>query len=173
MKAVWTDGNGTQPPLAQQQARPKESVQFPDSQAALDEIVNGMLKASSEATLILADAKLPPPDQRHQAIHLGSRVQDNLWGVAAAYAGSPGGGKGAGIEDLVAGASPTTDARVQESLRHARAAVKDLPASLDEATPEQLRRAYRAVRAMTRQLEAEVAQQLGVTVNLSDADGDS
>jgi predicted lipoprotein len=173
MKSVWTDGIGSQPPLAQQLARPKESVQFPDSQAALDEIVNGMLKAASEGVAVLADAKLPPPEQRHQAIHLGSRVQDNLWGVAAAYSGSAGGGNGAGIGDLVAAMSPTTDARVRKALERAQAAVKDLPSSLDDAPPEQLQRAYLAVRAVTRRLDAEVAQQLGVTVNLSDADGDS
>ena len=69
--------------------------------------------------------------------------------------------------------SPTAAERTSETLRQAVRAARDLPPSLADATPAQLRKTYKYVRKLTRQLDSEVATQLGVTINLSDADGDS
>jgi hypothetical protein len=69
--------------------------------------------------------------------------------------------------------SPTTNDRVSTALRKAARSTNALPSSLADASPAQLQRAHKDVRALTRRLDAEVASQLGVTINLSDTDGDS
>ena len=93
--------------------------------------------------------------------------------MQAAWLGTTKGKGGNGVEELVAAVSPTAAERTSDTLRKAVQAARDLPPRLSDATPAQLRTTYKYVRRLTRQLDSEVATQLGVTINLSDADGDS
>jgi hypothetical protein len=132
-----------------------------------------MLMASFEATRLLAFTILPTPGRTRATVHTGARVQDNLTSVEAAWEGRYRGGAGPGIAALVETRSPTASARTATALRAAVRGAKGLPDSLADASPAQLRRAYQPARKLTRLLELEVAAQLGVTIDLSDADGDS
>jgi predicted lipoprotein len=170
---AWTKGTGGAPPFTQQLANPKRSEMYDNEQQPLDDIVNGMLLVSSEATSALANTLLPTPGRSRATVHTGTRVQDNLAAVQAAWLGTTKAQSGEGIETLVESVSPTAAERVSETLSKAVKAAKVLPPRLADASPAQLRKTYKYVRQLTRQLDAEVATQLGVTVNLSDADGDS
>jgi predicted lipoprotein len=170
---AWTTGTGGTAPFAQQLANPKHSEMYDNEQQPLDDIVNGMLLVSSEATSALANTLLPTPGRTRATVHTGTRVQDTLAAVQAAWLGSTKGKGGDGVESLVAAVSPSSAHRTSATLRSAVQAAKVLPPTLADGSPAQLRRTYKYVRKLTRQLDAEVAPQLGVTINLSDADGDS
>jgi predicted lipoprotein len=170
---AWTKGTDDAPSFTKQLANPKRSEMYKNEQQPLDDIVNGMLLVSSEATSALANTLLPTPGRMRATVHTGTRVQDNLAAVRAAWLGTPKGKSGDGIETLVESVSPTAAERVSETLRKAVQAAGALPPRLADASPAQLRETYKYVRQLTRQLDAEVATQLGVTINLSDADGDS
>jgi predicted lipoprotein len=169
----WTREVNGQPAFAEQLAHPKGSPMYATSQHALDDLVNGMLKASTEAVSALANAIEPVPGRAPTTIHLGDRVRDNLWSVQAAYFGASGRGNGHGVDDFVAALSPSMDDRLSKALRAALASTRQLPPSLSDASPQQLRRAHAEVRKVARLLDTEVAAGLGVTINLTDTDGDS
>jgi predicted lipoprotein len=169
----WTEEVDQQPAFAEQLAHPKGSPMYATSQKALDDVVNGMLKASTESVSALANTLEPVPGHVPATIHLGDRVRDNLWSVRSAYLGESGRGDGHGVDDLVADVSPTMHDRLSKALRTALASTRALPGSLSDASPEQLRRAHRDVRKLARLLDTEVATGLGVTINLTDTDGDS
>jgi uncharacterized protein len=173
VRQAWTEGTGGARPFAEQLANPKRSEMYENLQQPLDDIVNGMLLVSSEATSALANTLLPTPGRTRTTFHTGTRVQDNLAAVHAAWRGSTTAKRGDGVEALLEGVSPTAAERTSETLRKAVQAASDLPPRLADASPAQLRKTYKYVRKLTRQLDAEVATQLGVTINLSDADGDS
>ena len=170
---AWTEGVDGGQPFAKQLADPKRSELYKKEQQALDDIVNGMLLVSSEGTSALANTLLPTPGRMRATVHTGTRVQDNLAAVQAAWRGATKGKGGNGIESLVASVSPTSAERTSETLDNAVKAASKLPERLSDAPRADLRKTYKYVRQLTRQLDAEVATQLGVTINLSDADGDS
>jgi len=170
---AWTTGTNGAAPFAQQLANPKRSEMYENEQQALDDIVNGMLLVSSEATSALANTLLPTPGRMRATVHTGTRVQDNLAAVQAAWLGTTKGKGGNGVGSLVASVSPTSAERTSDTLDKAVRAASKLPERLSDASPAELRATYRYVRNLTRQLDAEVATQLGVTINLSDVDGDS
>jgi predicted lipoprotein len=170
---AWTHGSGSAPPFEQQLANPKRSEMYKNVQEPLDDIVNGMLLVASESTSALANTLLPTPGKTRATVHTGTRVQDNLAAIQAAWRGTAKGKPGLGVESLVAAVSSSSADRTSATLDHAVKAASKLPPRLSDASPADLRTTYKYVRQLTRQLDAEVATQLGVTVNLSDADGDS
>jgi uncharacterized protein len=172
-RLVWTDETEGEPPFGRQLAEPGTGT-YDDGQAAVEDLVNGLAMALTETTRELADAEATPADER-EAIgeHGGTRLQDFLWSVRASYFGTTTGTDGAGIDDLVAAVSPTADERVRDLVERSSAAVDALPASLADASTAELRKAYRLVRNTGTIVRAEVASELGVTLSLGDADGDS
>jgi predicted lipoprotein len=171
-RAAWVDGVGGDPPFADELASP--GGHYVDSQAVLDDLVNGMTMSVSEMSNDLARAGVAQDGSRDPSGHLGDRIRDTLAGVRAAYLGAPGAAAGSGgVGALVTAAASGTDARVRDRLDATRPAVAPLPSDLDRATSGEIRRAFTRVRALGTVLRAEVASLLGVTLSLSDADGDS
>jgi predicted lipoprotein len=170
---AWSEGTGGAPPFAEQLANPKRSEMYENAQQPLDDIVNGMLLVASESTSPLASTLEPTPGRMRATVHTGTRVQDNLAAIQAAWRGSTKGRGGDGVEALVAAVSPSSAERTSDTLNRAVEAAGRLPERLADGSPADVRSTYKHVRRLTRQLDAEVATQLGVTVNLSDADGDS
>ena len=105
--------------------------------------------------------------------HRAERLRDTLWSVRAIYTGAPDGAGGTGIGALVADASDAADARFRSRLRRAVDAVDALPDDLDDARAAAVDDATHRVRALGTITRAEVASMLGVTLSLSDSDGDS
>jgi len=169
-RAAWTEGTDGDPAYADLVAKPGNDA-YGDSQAVLDDFVNGMAMALSEATKALADARSAPPGQRDiVGSHGGDQVRDTLWGVRAAYEGSLTNADSRGVGTLVADASSDADERFHTKLERATRAARRLPSDLDDALVDQSYRRFRALGTTTR---AEVASILGVTLSLSDSDGDS
>ena len=96
-------------------------------------------------------------------------MRDTLWSVRASYEGSLTNGDGRGVGALVRDASSDADERFRTNLgratRAARAPVRSRRPLVD--------RAYARLRALGTNTRAEVASILGVTLSLSDSDGDS
>jgi predicted lipoprotein len=174
----WTDGDD-RGPFRDQLAEPGEGGRYLDTQAAVGDLVNGMSMALTEAARELANAESAPPGERETVgNHGGSRLRDTLWSVRASYVGTLDGTEGDGTEgdgvsDLVAGVSETADERVRDLLEQAEQLVSTFPESLDDADAAALTDAYQAVRNAGTIVRAEVASELGVTLSLGDADGDS
>jgi predicted lipoprotein len=135
---AWTNGVSGAAPLAQQLANPRHSELYDNQQQALNDIVNGMLQASTESTMALANTIRPTPGRMRSTVHTGTRIQGYIQSVGAAWRGSTKGKSGEGIETLVAAMSPSTAAQVSRALRNAERATKSLPPSLSDATPEPL-----------------------------------
>ncbi len=172
-RLAWTDGTGDDPPFRRQLATPGTG-KYDNGQAAVEDLVNGMAMALTETTRELADAEATTPAEREPiGEHGGTRLQDFMWSVRAGYFGTTRGTDGAGIDDLVAAVSPTADDRVSDLVERSSAAVDALPPSLADASKAELRKAYRLVRNAGTIVRAEVASELGVTLSLGDADGDS
>ncbi len=173
VKVAWTEPNNGDPAFRDQLATPGKG-RYLDEQAAVGDLVNGLSMALTESTRALASAQAAPPGEREDTTgHGGSRLHDELWSVLASYFGPIAGTKGKGVGDLVAAVSPTTDARVSELLADADTAVADLPTSLANASAVEIADAYEVVRNAGTIVRAEVASELGVTLSLGDADGDS
>lgn len=172
-RLAWTDGTDGDPPFRRQLAVPG-SGKYDNGQAAVEDLVNGLSMALTEATRELADAETTAAAEREPVgEHGGTRLQDFLWSVRAGYFGTTGGTDGAGVDDLVAAVSPTTDERVRDLVDRSSTAVDALPPSPGDASKAQLRKAYGLVRNTGTIMRAEVASELGVTLSLGDADGDS
>ena len=172
--AAWTRGAKGDPPYAALMSDP-DNATYADSQAVLDDLVNGMAMALTESTKELADAESAPPGERDTVGgHGGDRVRDTLWSVRAAYDGSTtGDDSGRGVGALLAAASDDADERFRSILARATTAARALPADLDRATVDAIDRAYLRTRSLGTITRAELASILGVTLSLSDSDGDS
>ena len=80
-RVAWTDGADGEPPFAELFANPGNDM-YADAQAVLDDLVNGMAMALTEATKELADAEAAPPGERDTVGgHGGDRVRDTIWSV--------------------------------------------------------------------------------------------
>ncbi|MDI1483487.1 imelysin family protein [Polyangium sp. y55x31] len=112
-----------------------------------------------------------------------SRFSDNsiedllgtLRGVEDVYLGRHGDRSGRGITELVAARSPAIDSSVRKAFTDAAAAVSAIPAPLRTAItndPAAVTKAHDALRVLRRLLSTDVASVLGVSVTLSDNDGD-
>ncbi|WP_170319758.1 imelysin family protein [Polyangium spumosum] len=98
-----------------------------------------------------------------------------LRGVEDVYLGRHGERGGRGITELVAARSPAIDAAVRKAFSDAMAASAAIPPPLREAIskdPAAVTKAHDALRVLRRLLSTDVASVLGVSVTLSDNDGD-
>jgi hypothetical protein len=172
--AAWTDGKSDEPAFAERMSDPG-NAKYADGQAVLDDLVNGMAMALTEASKELANAGSAPPGERDTiGAHGGDRVRDTLWSVRALYDGSRDDERsGRGVGALLADASGNADERFRSSLGGATRAVGALSADLDGAEDDDIDDAYRRTRSLGTITRAELASILGVTLSLSDSDGDS
>jgi predicted lipoprotein len=171
---AWTEPGADVPAFSDQLAEPGEGGRYLNAQAAVGDLVNGISMALTESARELANAEAAPPGERESVgTHGGSRVRDALWSVRVSYSGSTDGTDGDGVGDLVADVSATADERVRGLLEQAERQVSTFPDSLDDAEADALTDAYNAVRNAGTIVRAEVASELGVTISLGDADGDS
>jgi hypothetical protein len=110
--AAWTDGKSDEPAFAERMSDPG-NAKYADGQAVLDDLVNGMAMALTEASKELANAGSAPPGERDTiGAHGGDRVRDTLWSVRALYDGSRDGEtSGRGVGALLADASGNADER--------------------------------------------------------------
>ena len=173
--AAWTDGQDDDAPFRDQLAQPgKVKGRYLTPQAVVGDFVNGLSMSLTEAARDLAAAAGAAPGAREAAgSHGGSRLRDMIRSAHASYFGAPTGTAGNGVSDLLAAVSPTADKRMQARLGKADAAVAALPRSLADASKAELTKAYEAVRDAGTTVRTEVASELGVTLSLGDADGDS
>lgn len=146
----------------------------PDGDMAIEDGVNGMIFALSDIGDMqlakaagLASGKPAPEDvDTGPAQNALGAMNATLAGVDEAWT--------KGYRPLVAGMSDDTAEKVDEQLASIRSALGDIPAPLaDVSDPEPVNAAYEAVRDTLVTLRTEVASQLGVTLQLSDSDGDS
>ncbi|WP_165703948.1 imelysin family protein [Enhygromyxa salina] len=155
---------------------------YPDVASAIDAIVNALISGLHD----IDDMKLAKPlgltsasgaDPELVESRLSDRslsdALDGLAGFEAAYLGADDGASGLTI--LVAQRSPDVDAKIREELEQAKLALAAVPEPLrlsissDAAAVEQ---AQVAVERLRISMTADVASLLGVTVSLSDNDGD-
>ena len=81
--AAWTEGTSDEPAFAERMSDPG-NAKYADGQAVLDDLVNGMAMALTEASKELANAGSAPPGERDTiGAHGGDRVRDTLWSVRA------------------------------------------------------------------------------------------
>jgi predicted lipoprotein len=176
LDAAWRDPGG----FADQLAQAGDSEAFPTLALAIDQLLNAMIAGLHD----IEDPKLrkplgaligaPQPDLLESRFSDRSLLdaRDALDGFARAYLGSE---EAPGLTLVVAQKSPAVDARVRDALTAAELALADVPEPLRTAiidAPAQVEAAADAVHELRTVLTAEVASLLGVTVSLSDNDGD-
>lgn len=175
LEALWLDG------YAEQLDATVSSGAYPDLAVAIDAVVNAMIAGLHD----IDDHKLgdplgagsttgPAPDLVESRFSDRSRVdaQDGLEGFVRAYLGVDG---GAGLTILVAQASPEIDANLRAAIEVAQAALAAVPEPLRESVstdPDAVAAAEDAIVQLRMILSVDVAGLLGVTVSLSDNDGD-
>jgi predicted lipoprotein len=179
LDAAWRDADG----FADQLAQAGESESFPTAALAIDQLLNAMIAGLHD----IEDPKLRKPLGAEigapQPELLESRFSDRslqdardaLEGFARAYLGDQDDQRGPGLTLVVAQKSPDVDERVRDALAAAELALADVPEPLRGSivdAPEQVEAAADAVHELRTVLTAEVASLLGVTVSLSDNDGD-
>lgn len=160
------------------------SPRFADRKAAIDAIVNQSIDALASAVKVELDKPLgnetgAPPDptllrSRFRGGMAGA-LEAELRGVWAVYHGADEAAAATGVSTLVVALDPDLDARVREQYGYTVDAVLALPAPPGPALTDQ-RDAFQAARdeidALRRLLKLDVASRLGVTLSLSDNDGD-
>jgi predicted lipoprotein len=156
------------------------SEQFPTLALAIDELLNAMIAGlhdldEQKLTKPLGEAiGAPQPDLVESRFSDRSLfdARDALDGFARAYLGSE---DAPGLTLVVASESETVDQRVRDALAAAEQALAAVPEPLRQAIvddPESVAAAEQAIHELRLVLTAEVASLLGVTVSLSDNDGD-
>ncbi|HWB82382.1 MAG TPA: imelysin family protein [Nannocystaceae bacterium] len=154
---------------------------YEDERAALDEMVNGIIFLLQ----LVDDHKLGIPfgsksNGMAQPDMVESRYADqslaaiatNLATVRKLYLGV---GDGLGLQDLVLARSPMLDDEIVLALDQADAAIAAIPPPLRVAVGDSfvpVQNAIDAVKQLRRLFTADLPQQLGVTVTISDNDGD-
>ncbi|MBC8074324.1 MAG: hypothetical protein IAG13_38750 [Deltaproteobacteria bacterium] len=157
-----------------------DNPSYPDEQSALDELVNGIIVVLQ----IVDDTKLGKPlgvktggtplpelvEAPYSDASLDTIAAD-LATVRALYLGAD----GLALDDLIIARSPMLDETINQQLDDADAAIAAVPPPLRTAITEhpfEVQLAIDAVKALRRSFSADLAQQLGITVTLSDNDGD-
>lgn len=176
LDAAWRDADG----FADQLAQAGSSDAFPTLALAIDQLLNAMIAGVHD----IEDPKLrkplgallgePQPEIAESRFSERSLLdaRDALDGFARAYLGSE---DAPGLTRVISGESPTVDQRVRDALAAAEVALADVPEPLTTAIvddPTKVEAAADAVHELRTVLTAEVASLLGVTVSLSDNDGD-
>ena len=95
-RAAWTDGTDDDPHVRGDARRTRGTARTRDSQAVLDDLVNGMAMALTEATKELADAAstAPPGERETVGAHGGDRVRRHALERARASTTVPHAGRG-------------------------------------------------------------------------------
>jgi predicted lipoprotein len=176
LDAAWRDADG----FADQLAQAGSSEAFPTLALAIDQLLNAMISGVHD----IEDPKLrkplgatigaPQPEIVESRFSDRSLLdaRDALDGFARAYLGSE---DAPGLTRVIASESPDVDGRVRDALAAAELALADVPEPLRIAIvddPTKVEAAADAVHELRTVLTAEVASLLGVTVSLSDNDGD-
>ena len=181
--AGWVTGIDGERPFADQLTQPGQGGMYANENEALADLVNSMIFAIAD----VADARIgrasgdvtgtPVPEEIDAGLARRARQDaiDVITGVQVLYTGSSAAAPGAaGIGDIVASVSATTDATMDEDLTTALAALDALSDPIaDAADPAPAHAAYEALKAAQVTLRAEIASQLGVTLTFGDAEGDS
>ncbi len=162
--------------FAESLANPSKSA-YLNEQAALDDIVNGMIlaladlsstrlgKAAGMESGLPETAAVDPGEARNAA----PEAAQTLASVRAVY-----GDAERGVRREVAAMSPNAAKRLDAQLQQAAEAVDALPSPLATARDvAPIKAADDRVREILVTLRTEVASLLGVTLSLGDADGDS
>lgn len=100
---------------------------------------------------------------------------DNLHGVEEVYLGRHGDKSGQGLTVLVAARSTAIDAAVKQALVDAEKSVSAIPSPMRltvTTQPETMTAAHASIRALRIRLSTDVASVLGVSILLTDSDGD-
>ncbi|PRP91091.1 Iron-regulated protein A precursor [Enhygromyxa salina] len=161
------------------------SERFPTLAVAIDELLNAAIAGLHDISerefgkpLGLSTGTEPQPDQLESRFSDRSRtdVRAAVEGFRRFYLGAEAGvGEAPGLTALVSQANAEIDARVREQLATTVAAVEAMPEpmrTIMEVDPDAAAAARDAVLALRQLLAADVAGLLGVTVSLSDNDGD-
>lgn len=176
LEAAWTGGfaaelEGTTP-----------SAMYPDLAVAIDALVNAMIAGLHDIDdmklgkpLGLASGTGPDPEVVESRFSDRSLAdaRDGLEGFTRAYLGAD--DEHAGLTILVAQKSPEIDAKVRaaiETAEQALAAVREPLRTSIADDPDAVAAAEAAIEELRILLTADVASLLGVTVSLSDNDGD-
>lgn len=154
---------------------------YPDESAALGELANGvfaMLQVIDDAKLSKpfgAKAGGTPQPELVEAPHADAsldQIAANLATVRALYVGE---GDGLGLDDLVLARAPMLDATIVDGLDDADAKIAAIPPPLRTAISGArpgVQAGIDAIKVLRRAFTTDLAQQLGITVTLSDNDGD-
>ncbi len=179
LDAAWRDAGG----FAEQLASAGDNETFPTLALAIDQLLNAMIAGLHD----IEDPELAKPlglaVGAAQPELLESRFSDRslldaraaLDGFAQAYLGSPGSESAQGLTLVIAAESPEIDGRVRDALAAAEQALAAVPEPLRTSivdAPDEVAAAEQAVHELRTIMTAEVAALLGVTVSLSDNDGD-
>jgi predicted lipoprotein len=161
------------------------STIYPSEQAGLDAVVNAtienlyrMVKDKLDRPLGNLTGSAPDPTlvESYYASGAVADLGKNLDGFAAIYLGADLVAAGdPGLGELVAARDPGLDERILAQLGVARAALAAIPSPLGEALTadrSQVQGARDEIDALRRFIKLDVASLLGVTLMLSDNDGD-
>lgn len=179
LHAAWT------PTFADQLAGAGDgSTLYPTAQLGVDEVVNNLIEALGTMVKAKLDDPLgnttgaaadPALLESRFAGRSRADLQRNLAAAWAVYHGMDPDAPAAGIAVLVADLDPGLDQRITVQYTHARDALDAVPEPLSGALVD-ARAAVQAARdeldALRRMLKLDVASTLGVTLALTDNDGD-
>jgi predicted lipoprotein len=150
------------------------SIAYPKASAALSEMVNLLIAASTE----LGEKTLGKISKQKQDAVLGvnsgsgrALVAAQWTGLATVVAGSNNQG---GLATLLEAAyeKPVLARQLRDVIAEGRQAIAALPANLGDAKPAALERAHAAVAKLQDLLETPTAQALDLTVSFNESDGD-
>jgi predicted lipoprotein len=151
-----------------------QSGAYPKASAALSEMVNLLIAASTE----LGEKTLGKISKQKQDAVLGvnsgsgrALVAAQWSGLAVVVAGSNSQG---GLATLLEAAyeKPVLARQLRDVIAEGRQAIAALPANLGDAKPAALERAHAAVAKLQDLLETPTAQALDLTVSFNESDGD-
>lgn len=159
------------------------SALFPTGQEGVNRVVNLLISSmlafnENKISAPLGTATGTPDPSLVESRFSDESIQDmvsSLSGVEEIYLGRHGETSGKGITTLVAARSPAIDAAVKNGLADAKAKALAIPGPLRLAVTQNaaaVTATHEAVKTARRHLSTDVASVLGVSVTLSDSDGD-
>ncbi len=176
LEQAWTEG------FADELSGAAPSEMLPDRAAAIDALVNAMIAGLHDVERMKLGKPLgfesgigPDPELLESRFSDRSLLdaRDALVGFERAYLGAD--AEHVGLTVLVADASPDIDAELRAAIDAATQALAAVPEPLREAlldNPAAVADAEAAINELRLLMTADVASLLGVTVSLSDNDGD-
>lgn len=152
-----------------------------DGVAQVVNLIIGLLQQISEKKLggpLGVSTGTPPDSTAVESRFSDNSTEDllgNLRGIEELYLGQHGEHSGKGLSSLVRAHSPAIDDAVRKALEDAKAKAAAIPGPLRLAIvndPAEVQAALDSAKVVRRLFTADVASVLGVTVTLSDSDGD-